>query len=308
MLTAPSALGAPQGDSTPGCSQDVSTPSPVALDAASRPVGLSYVTYLTAGEQPDHVLMVAAEGRGVKSHPILSTKRPRTGGGARSTISQFSPQSRMRLLWRLAGLRAGSFAPALFITLTYPAGEVSPRESKRHLDNFIKRLHRRFPGCAGLWKLEYQKNGTAHYHLILLGVPFWNLLDMKKVWADIVKSDHPHHQSQGAHVDLVVSQRQAAHYMGKYIGKDARVPEDHYGRVWGTFGEVDRFESQRVAIGLDRNQMIILRRVFDAIRKSKSKRPFKRAWDLRISQRWFLEGAGALAVVDRLFGPDPPGS
>jgi hypothetical protein len=214
----------------------------------------------------------------------------------------------MRLLWRLAGLRAGSFAPALFITLTYPAGEVSPRESKRHLDSFIKRCHRRYPGCAGLWKLEYQKNGTAHYHVILIGVPFWNLLNLKAVWADVVKSDNEHHITQGAHVDLVVSQRQAAHYMGKYIGKEAAVPEDHYGRVWGTFGELEKYESQQVAVGLDRHQMIQLRRVFDAIRKSKSKWPFKRAWDLRVSQRWFLEGAGALAVVDRLFGPESGGA
>ena len=256
---------------------------------------------------PFAVLEVATDGRAVRSTPI---KRKARQGQAdrplkkRGCIKEFSRQSRMRLLWQLANLKGGSFKPALFITLTYPPGEFEPRETKRHLDNFLKRVRRRWPSAAGLWKLEYQQNGTAHYHVLLLGVWCWSFVDVRKCWAQVVKSNHPKYEIVSTNVDLVVSQRQAAMYMGKYITKRAPVPANHYGRVWGCFGELDQFESGKVVIGLDRSQVVQLRRLFDTIRRHGSKRRFRRASDLEASQRWFMEGSSAMVIVGRLFDLD----
>ena len=210
----------------------------------------------------------------------------------------------MRLLWQLATMKGDALKPALFLTLTYPAGEFEPRETKRHLELFFKRLKRRWPAAAAMWKLEYTQAGTAHYHVLVLGVDFWAKEDVSRCWAEVVRSRHPKHEMVGTQVQMVVSQRQAAHYMGKYISKGATVPENHFGRVWGVVGDLERFRSTRVLIGLDRNQLVQLRRVFDAIRKSHAKRPFKRRSDLSSCQRWFMEGSSAVAVAGRLFDLD----
>ena len=101
------------------------------------------------------------------------TKRPQVGGGKRGSISAFTGASRRRFLWKLAGLRNGAFHGSLFITLTYPVGEFSPRQQKRHLDLFLRRLRYMFPDSAGVWKLEYTERDEAHFHILLLGVGYF---------------------------------------------------------------------------------------------------------------------------------------
>jgi hypothetical protein len=83
----------------------------------------------------------------------------------------FSAASRRRLLklglaidWdRIVQERGGSF---LMVTLTY--GTDPGRERvKRDLDVAGKRFRRRFGTLIGLWKLEFQRRGVVHLHLML---------------------------------------------------------------------------------------------------------------------------------------------
>src|SRR5271157_7616 len=91
-------------------------------------------------------------------------------GGIRSKIGGFSSASRRRLMYMIARVKRDAVLP-LFVTLTYPDKFPSARESKRHLDIFLKRIRRAFPVAGGIWKLEPQQRGAPHYHLLVWGAP-----------------------------------------------------------------------------------------------------------------------------------------
>jgi hypothetical protein len=71
-----------------------------------------------------------------------------------------------------------------FVTLTYPDEfdkfALYREEYKRHFELVCKRIERRFPGSACLWKLEFmpRKSGVnkgkiaPHFHIFLFGVPW----------------------------------------------------------------------------------------------------------------------------------------
>ena len=244
------------------------------------------------------------------------TKRPQVGGGKRGSISAFTGASRRRFLWKLAGLRNGAFHGSLFITLTYPVGEFSPRQQKRHLDLFLRRLRYMFPDSAGVWKLEYTERDEAHFHILLLGVGYFEKGALSTVWASIVRSQHPAHKVVGTQIAKCKSPRHASRYLGKYIGKRGHLPADHFGRVWGTFGQLERFQAEKVCVAVDRSELVKLRRVMDLVRRSLSgsRRRFRRRSDLHSCQRWFMEGSSAMVLAGRLLdlpelldlGPPPP--
>lgn len=52
------------------------------------------------------------------------------------------------------------------ITLSYPEHYPNDRESKKHLDHFMKRIVRKYPNFIYLWVAEKQKRGAIHYHII----------------------------------------------------------------------------------------------------------------------------------------------
>ena len=62
--------------------------------------------------------------------------------------------------------------PASFVTITYPAEDLprhvaDPRLHKRHLDAMWKSIARAYPGSWAVWVLEFQRNGNAHFHLLV---------------------------------------------------------------------------------------------------------------------------------------------
>ena len=54
-----------------------------------------------------------------------------------------------------------------FITLTYQQQDQAADASKRDLEKFLKRFERKYGPTWLLWKLEPQKRGTPHYHLLV---------------------------------------------------------------------------------------------------------------------------------------------
>lgn len=160
----------------------------------------------------------------------------RVGGGRRGAISGFSKWSRRRLLRLLGMVRKDAPLP-LFITLTYPATFPSAAQSKRDLDAFLKRLARAYPAASAIWRLEAQKRGAPHYHLLVWGTGFVPHQWVAQSWYDVVGSGDEKHLAAGTRVERVRSWRGVWSYTSKYIAK-ASIPPDselwkNPGRFWG---------------------------------------------------------------------------
>ena len=163
-------------------------------------------------------------------------------GGKRGKITGFSFASRRRMMYTLAKVRRDAIKPD-FVTLTYPNIFPSPIESKKHLDNFIRRLRRAFPSAGFIWKLEPQKRGAPHYHLMVWGCEEKELSDFVPLaWHEIAGGgDQIHllwHEGKLGNrhcVSRVTSQEHMMRYASKYLGKTFEVAgwDDIYtGRFW----------------------------------------------------------------------------
>lgn len=159
------------------------------------------------------------------------------GGGRRGNVQQFTKASRRRLLRRVGSLERAVLP--LFVTLTYPAEwPENPREWKRHLKAFFKRLRRRYCRSSAIWKLEFQVRGAPHFHLLLYGIggditEFREWLS--RAWYEVCATGDILHLRAGTNAQEIRSHRGVMNYASKYLGK----PEDYQegvGRYWGVFG------------------------------------------------------------------------
>jgi hypothetical protein len=162
----------------------------------------------------------------------------------RRKISTFSKHSRRRLVQMMGTLKKRH--KPLFVTLTYP--EVYPEDiktAKEHLNTFWKRFIRRFPGASMVWKLEPQKRGAPHYHLLVWGV---DLIEARNyvpyAWVDVTGSDDENHllwhlgklgHGNKPCVEEIYSWNGVVVYASKYMGKDVESKPEwkNPGRFWG---------------------------------------------------------------------------
>jgi len=167
---------------------------------------------------------------------------PQKGGGIRGSISLFSRQSKKRLMNLLATIERTE--KPLFVTLTYPeAFTTSADVWKNHLERFYKRMARKFPGSSFIWKLEPQKRGAPHFHLMVWGVEYIPLRRwISDAWYQVVGSGDEKHLHAGTSVEEVRSWRGVMSYASKYMGKIFDSPMmsdlgwDNPGRFWGVKG------------------------------------------------------------------------
>lgn len=91
--------------------------------------------------------------------------------GNRNIVRTFSKKSAFRLARLLATLDWSPERQYIFCTLTYPR-HVSPvpRDSKIHLDNFFRAISKKYPFVSGIWRIEAQRGGHPHYHIIFTGI------------------------------------------------------------------------------------------------------------------------------------------
>lgn len=158
----------------------------------------------------------------------------RKGGGKRGK-AQFSRGSRRRLMRTLAKIEKTNLP--VFVTLTYPGEWVDQPEAwKRHLKNWIARLIYRFPAACGVWRLEFQKRGAPHYHLLIWGVSYQDLRQFASLaWFQVVGSGDERHLRAGTQVARLHSWRGVMAYASKYLGKVDGDPGQNVGRHWGAF-------------------------------------------------------------------------
>lgn len=157
------------------------------------------------------------------------------GGGLRGAIKNYSRASRRRLMRTMGKIDTRQIP--VFVTLTYPAEY--PQASitwKNHLNAFDRRLRRRFPRAAFGWKLEPQRRGAPHFHLLVWNVDYCLLkLWAGRAWYEVVKSGDAKHLRAGVRVEQIRSWRGVKSYAAKYLGKVQELPEgwEAPGRIWG---------------------------------------------------------------------------
>jgi hypothetical protein len=167
---------------------------------------------------------------------------PNLGGGLRSPITTFSRKSRGRLLLRMAQIH--DVREGHFITLTYPGTYPSdPTIFKRDLKVWVQRLRRRYPDARAIWRLEFQRRGAPHYHMLVFGIPD-RVCDVREwcalAWYKVVGSGDERHLRAGIRVDRIENRAHAMRYASKYCAKDGYQDlEGDYGRRWGHCGKCD---------------------------------------------------------------------
>lgn len=171
---------------------------------------------------------------------VVSTpfSEPPKGGGKRSEIEGFSRESRKRMIEDLHKVK---FAEVLFVTLTYPAEFPHDwRVYKRNLKAFRMRVEREFGKVQCFWRLEYQKRGAPHYHLLYLDPPYMGKEWVSLAWYEVVGSGDVRHLKAGTNV-VPIREEQGKALVAFYVGKYASKPDegidevDHgkTGRHWG---------------------------------------------------------------------------
>ncbi len=285
---------------------------PSGAGALAPGVGLSISTNLTAlaseglkqatgGNSYRLIGFLGASYIGVKA--LRLSKQMQVGGGVRKPCTGFSKGSRRSMQKLVSQLKTSAVCAGLFVTLTYPSRFPDGTKAKRDLHTFLKRLKRAYPGVAGLWKLEPQKRGAPHFHLICLGAEYIPHEWVATAWFEVVGSRDVRHWAAGTEVRRVKSHQHAVHYVSKYIAKPTESYEDgdglgEVGSRWGKFGEWREHLGEVVSLALNASECAKLARVLDhkrlagarlikrpqarkrAIVKARRRRP------LKLSQYW----------------------
>jgi hypothetical protein len=194
------------------------------------------------------------------------------GGGKRGKIKGFSYGSRMRLLYLIAKIKRTAELP-FFVTLTYPDNFPQPGAAKKEFQALVHRLKREFPGIGIIWKLEPQKRGAPHFHLLIWGCEKLELMRfIPRAWFDIAGQGDINHMkwhngdlgNGNKHcVQEVRSFKGVWWYAAKYIGKTFEVAgwgEKWTGRFWGVINRENIPFGELVTVECDRSFAVQLLR------------------------------------------------
>jgi len=160
-------------------------------------------------------------------------KRPYTGG-IRSRIRAFSAKARVRLMRFMARLKMHGVR-ATFVTLTFK-GYPSNAKAKAALQAFLEVVRRKFPQASSVWRMEYQKRGSIHFHLLWFNLPYWDWKEILSAWKRIT-----HQTVARIDIQLIKSRKGVMYYVSKYIAKVDKghrktffisPPYLHGGRKW----------------------------------------------------------------------------
>lgn len=230
-------------------------------------LGLSSVHI--SSEQPPGTVRVHAGGALVR---LRGDKVPsRRTSAVRGLVHGFSRASRRRMMRFLQSLDQEAVGLPLFVTLTYP-GEWpgNPRRWKRDLDVWLGRLRRAHPEAWAVWRLEPQRRGAPHYHLLVFGLPRLEAAWLSRSWFEVVGSGDERHLRAGTQVQRVESWRRVIRYASKYLAKEVEELPDAWqhgvGRWWGVHNRKqahrDAYEVELGSRGFYRLRRVVRRMVF----------------------------------------------
>ena len=175
----------------------------------------------------------------------VSPSRGNPNPPKRGVVKGFSKASRKSMIRQCA--KMGKAIP-VFLTLTYGSRFPSdPKQWKRHLASFGKRLIRYNSELSAIWRLEPQKRGAPHYHLLIYQsngkAPFVPKKWIAKAWSEVLGDySDSKHLAAGTRIESLDSSRGAAFYVAKYVAKlsedeDFLEEWSRAGRLWGSFNK-----------------------------------------------------------------------
>jgi hypothetical protein len=187
-------------------------------------------------------------------------------------------QSRMRLLCKMNALDAAGAAEtclqAKFITLTYPRDLLPSWEwAKRQLDMFLTYLFRKTGKHALLWRMEFQEDGSMHFHLMLWYAPYLHWRWIAATWDGLIGNQVTPEDSASTEIRAMRSWRQTSYYVSKYIAKDSDLAalDIFHGRHWGA-RFWDLLPVHRVRVALSPSEGYQVRRWMKRLREAKGVR------------------------------------
>ncbi|MCK5506205.1 MAG: hypothetical protein KAJ10_13655 [Thermodesulfovibrionia bacterium] len=142
----------------------------------------------------------------------------------------------------MAKIKSNLIRSPLFITLTYHHGhEVDTSIHRDHFHNFLTQLRVLDDNIQYIWRLEYQKRGAPHYHLILFPSlslrrfpDLWYSGRLTFIWHSISDPDSIAHSKYGFKLTSIKSYQMACSYISKYCGKVDVINEVKTGfKQWG---------------------------------------------------------------------------
>lgn len=170
----------------------------------------------------------------------------------RGCISDFTKASQRRLIescsrWQPLGAIG-------MLTLTYGTEFPDGENSRAFFKAFKERMRRERPEWSGNWKLEYQRRGAPHYHMVLdTGElkPNWKAHRqwVQKTWNEVIGTfyqwwDKGRHMGQArTEFKKARNNSRAKYYLTKELGKMVQSSKEwrdeldtkvnHVGRFWG---------------------------------------------------------------------------
>lgn len=126
------------------------------------------------------MLVIEKQGQVIQMFDLslscLSPRKPEKRG----KITEFTSASRRRLIDLCSRLDVKG-TDAKFLTLTF-SGFPTPDKAKVIFQTFLKRLHRKYPRASAVWRVEMQKRGSPHFHLIIFNMPYTKQPTLQKWW------------------------------------------------------------------------------------------------------------------------------
>ena len=197
-------------------------------------------------QQQTAVVKLTAQGKllTVKPiHPLQSTP----ARGDRQESNEFTPRARLNLMRTFARIEApdskGYRSRVSMLTLTM-LEIVHPREAKRLFFVFLKRWRRKYPKLSGIWKMEFQKRGAPHFHMILYNAGYIKKEHIRDAWGEVIGQDKPF-----TRIERIHNYRQGMSYVAKYLGKqddtgfingsNLTADDESIGRRWGVFNRLN---------------------------------------------------------------------
>jgi hypothetical protein len=186
----------------------------------------------------------------------------------RGNISGFSDKARARMLKTVNQINRPD--PPLFITLTYRDNEQDHSKSKKHLDRIRKHFEYKYKQIAAIWRLEFQRRGAIHYHILLWKSDTWlnyPLDEVKetvsKAWAKIILDGSEATLKYSVKIMLGENSNALSLYLLGHNNKTNQIRDDlETGRYWGIWKkELLGIGKPQESYNIKQNQIFVLRRL-----------------------------------------------
>lgn len=163
-------------------------------------------------------------------------------------IQSFSYKSRLRLIQTLAKIRFSKYKAVRFITITYHKDyNVNQQLVANEFARFRRDLLSFYPNCQWIWRVELQKRGAPHLHLIFVtqeNSQRFELDVLKKnvtqLWFRHKRCNCEHCEQYAVDVKKVTSRKAISSYICKYTAKTVITNKTcWHKRHWGTTYNLD---------------------------------------------------------------------